>query len=187
MKKVLLILFLFCFSRRLPAQHDSAAISSRKEISDSSSGFPIPLFPQDLLYFELGGNAGLISINYERNVFNTFSLRVGYGRLLFAEQKPTGAHYGTAPVFLAMVNYIYPSRSCFYEIGAGTGFLLGSAYRGRSGLFSDLSGSVFIARLAGVFVPSDGGLFFGIAYTPFIHFHPLAVISFFGLSLGYTF
>ena len=62
---------------------------------------------RNLIFIELGGNGGFLSLNYERYISDNLSFRVGMG---------TDPPYGVGAYYPIMINYTYELP---FEIGFG--------------------------------------------------------------------
>jgi len=153
-------LFLRCFSQDLPATKNA-------------------------LYFELFGNGGLYSINYERNFHRNIYCRVGFESFATSDlfQRTTTGRITAFPI---LVSFLTGSGKNHLEFGGG--MLLGNQ--------KDLSVSstiVDITSFLGYRYQSmmTRGFLFRIGITPFASLngtnYPDNYFLSFGLSLGYHF
>ena len=137
--------------------------------------------PRNSLYLEHMGNGGILSVNYERDVAPSFSLRAGAGMLPVALDENDADHY-LSPV---MVNYRVGGGDLRQELGIGV--VIDRSVRG------DLPAHV---RVPGVGVTPT--LTLGMRYAPSHSrlllrggFTPLTirgeVLPSYGLSIGFRF
>jgi hypothetical protein len=155
------------------------------------SGNLISCFSQDLpvtknaLYFELLGNGGLYSLNYERNFHPNIYFRIGFETFQTTDlfYRTTTGRITAVPL---MVSFLTGHKNHHFELGGG--FLLGNN--------KDLSGSNSIFDLTsfiGYRYQSmlTNGFLFRIGLTPFVSLngtdYPDRVLLSAGLSLGYHF
>lgn len=150
-------------------------------ICNSFSMFALPDYPakkdstkqtktveeNNWLYGELGGNGGLISLNYERYISDNLSYRVGLGTAILAG------------LFMPiMINYSYKN---ILEFGVGI-FPYGSTNRLRGKIFASKDSGVLITAVIG-FKRRNKGFFYKLSLTPF--YNPDG--SIFGLTGGISF
>ena len=169
--------FLTCLLLAAPAAAQDGAPASEPEARNA-------------LYFELGGNALLYSLNYERRVRDALSARAG---LMFLSLEGTDSDSGeSADVNVAliplMINGLLGDGAGRLELGIGPIFgLAGGSVTDVEGTEVDFSG----VGLAGVtstigyrYQPPDGGIIFRAGLVPFYSGKPQLWA---GLSLGYAF
>jgi len=150
MKKIIFIIFILIgntFSTfALPAlQTKDDSTKQTKTIEDVN-----------WLFGELGGNGGIISVNYERYLSERLSIRIGLG---------TGVIIvGTAiPI---MVNYSYKN---VLEIGAGiVPFLDAATGEWRSKIFAGKENGLLLTAVVG-FKRINRGFLFKLSLTPFFN------------------
>lgn len=123
-------------------------------------------YAKNTVYIEFLGQGVLGSINYDYRFHPNFSFRIGVGYALFLYSFP------------AMINFLIGTETP-HHLELGAGFVLMS--------YKDLSGIVPTANLGYKFQPKNGGFFFKIAWTPFIHSEAEELIKWGGISIGYTF
>lgn len=131
------------------------------------------------MFLELGGNAVVYSINYDRLLSNDFGLR--FGIMAFGvSASDAGAMAVGVPV---TGSYFIGENNHRLELGAGILYL--SAAVG-SGDFSGSGSAVAPTGIIGYrYQPVDGGFFFKAGFTPFVYNNQF--IPYGGISLGYTF
>lgn len=165
----------------------AAVVSAARAQGAEAAGEP---GARDAVYFELGGNAALYSLNYERRLGDRTAARAG---LMFVAVEASNEGTGErASVNLAllplMLNGLIGDGSGRLELGIGPlfGFAGGNA-TDVEGAVIDFSG----AGLAGItstigyrYHPPDGGLIFRGGLVPFYSGGPQLWA---GLSLGYAF
>ena len=134
-------------------------------------------YPQNLIHFELGGNSGYLSLNYDRLISRKFFIRIGYGA--WGVDEP-GAEFAGAPVLLLMLNYFIEN-----EIELGVGKLI--HLRKADYIYDNSESFVITTRLAIRYRPHTGGFSYAFAYTPFFNFIPVSMRHSFGISFGYSF
>jgi len=150
---------------------------------------------KNAIYIEGLGNGVIYSLNYERNVGNNLSIRVGvgyFGASGEATYKDTGkkeeivANIGTFPI---MANYFIGKGRHKIEIGGGMVLFTISAHgdevssngiKFKAGLLPALTGT-----LGWRYQPREGGLVFKIAFTPI--FNLGSFLPYGGISVGYSF
>jgi len=157
MRILLIIIFVLFFS--------ITAFSQTIESKDNSA------------IFELAGNGGLCSINFEKNIckkkISEFNWRIG---LSFA---PIDKNNGIGLVFPLMVNSLIGKNSHKLELGFGQGITITT------------KGNFFALALANIgyrYQPSTSKLFYRITYTPLISYiFDFQIQQWGGISIGYTF
>ncbi len=121
----------------------TAAFSQEKEIKNN------------IFYGEILGNGGDIFFNYERVIFNNFSMRVGAGFIIEHFSSNSGSHTDLGLLPIAMLYYsIEISGNNNIELGAGA--LIGGPH-------NLLPTMAFGYRYS----PSDGGFFISAAFDMF--------------------
>ncbi len=131
------------------------------------------------LYLELGGNALVYSINYDRVLTDAFSARIGIGFYSLDDDFGDTASLTGIPI---TAHYLLGKGNSRLELGAGLVVLTGKADLGGVST-SDatvLGTGVFAYR----FQKPDGGVFFKAGFTPL--FQGGTFIPWFGISIGYT-
>jgi hypothetical protein len=134
------------------------------------------------LYLELGGNALVYSINYDRILSNAFSVRGGIGYYSLEDDLEGGDNSVSLAAFPLTLNYLLGSGSSRLELGAGLVILTGSADLG--GVSTSNASVIGTATFAYRYQKPMGGIFFKAGFTPFISGG--SFIPWFGLSVGYT-
>jgi len=140
-------------------------------------------FVRNSLYFELAGNGGLYSINYDRLFSENFGGRIGFSYI----PKLEFIFSSVNDITIIPITLNYLTRSAHkLELGAGIavihisgGELFGfKADKGASGV-------VGTGTIGYRYQPQDGGFLFRIGFTPF--FTPDGIKPFAGISLGTAF
>lgn len=135
------------------------------------------------IYFELFGNGGLYSINYDRLFTENIGGRIGFMYLPSIDFVLTSAE--NIIVVPVMLNYLAGENSRL-ELGAGIVFVSVDDV-GFFGFKSSKGGSA-VAGTAVIgyrYQPKDGGFLFRIGLTPFFSGNGAEVSG--GLSLGFSF
>lgn len=173
MKYLSLVILIFALSTATYAQQNN--LKTTRADSDSVN---------HVIYLELGGNGGLYSLNYERNIGGMFWVRAGasYGAALF-----------TKSVSIPLsINYLLGKNGQYFEIGLGpTIYYLNS----RFSLFSEDSnqdngffGVNLVSTIGYRYQPlSRQNIFFKLAFTPAFRLEDKTFVPFGGLSVGYSF
>jgi hypothetical protein len=82
--------------------------------------------PNQTVYVEIGGNAGLLSMNYDRKLNERFTARIGYGKWATFRSFPAGDQendYGRfVPVMINFLSRSAPGSRNWIEVGAGMVF-----------------------------------------------------------------
>jgi len=138
------------------------------------------------VYFELGGNALIYSVNYERFLSQDLSARVGIGHLsVGGGVSSDAASLTTVPV---MVNYLGVGRLDHrLELGAGLVVLYMTA-RTVDGIGSGFGSGILAAGTATVayrYAPLDGGFNFKAGFTPLVS--SFGIYPAFGVGAGAVF
>ena len=135
--------------------------------------------PKNSLYLELGGNALVYSINYDRVLTDDFSARIGIGFYSFEDDFGDSASLAGIPI---TAHYLLGNGNSRLELGGGILVVTGKADVGsvetKDGAV--LGTGVFAYR----FQKQEGGLFFKAGFTPVIHSG--SFLPWFGISIGYT-
>jgi hypothetical protein len=176
MKKLIIAIFVLSGFQALYAQE---ADQYAGETPDEE-GIVEPV--KNVIYFELFGNGGVYSFNYERRVASSVWIRGGISNFsLFGD-------YITIPL---TASYLFGSSTVSFETGAGVTFIYGEWSRKffRSaeeesdtikGLGFNATGTVGLR-----FQPDTHNLFMKLAFTPF--YNRAGFIPFAGFSMGYSF
>lgn len=144
------------------------------------------------LYIELGGNAALYSLNYERFLISDLSARIGVMYMSVSASSGTtraNASWFGAPI---MLNYLgIGSENHKLDLGLGVVLMNLSAGASTFNATANASG-LLVAGTATVgyrYVPVDGGVNFKAGFTPLFiqsagqtYFMPWA-----GIAIGYGF
>ena len=139
------------------------------------------------IFFELGGNGFLYSINYERLVTKNFSLRGGFG-FWFNDDIGLGTPSGTFYSVPITASYLIGEEHSKFELGLGAAFF---AAEDATIFFVNLGdqSDLVVTTIIGFRGSSrDGGFVFRIAFTPFfstssdLKFYPYG-----GVSFGHSF
>jgi hypothetical protein len=144
------------------------------------------------IFFELGSNGILYSINYDRLITKSFSIRIGYAYYTISNS----SIQFDATVIPIIANYLYGDGNSKLELGAGITFVPTTSIK--------LSGFIFgsntvnpgpIRFLTSVIAyryhPIEGGLNFRIGLTPTIGLTPAVaddkIWAWPCVSVGWTF
>lgn len=147
---------------------------------------PPEIFKRNAIYFELFGQGGLYSINYDYRIKEEISIRAGFtswGIGVFENN----FHFTGFPI---MLNYLSGKRSGHLEAGVGFIPATVSFHGGDSNPFFILEGEGSSTRVLGTatlgyrFQPLQGGFVFRAGLTPFF---ADGVRLFGGASVGYAF
>ena len=122
------------------------------------------------VFLELGGNAGIYSVNYERVLPSAVSLRAGFSYLSVSAASGTSGSNVTWSSFPLTVSYLgLGGGTVKFEVGGGVALhrFSGSATWGfgdevKTGAFVPLPTAIAGLRIA----PAGGGFNFKLAYTP---------------------
>jgi len=131
------------------------------------------------VYLELLGNGGVYSINYERNIFDSFNARIGF---MYTSEEDE--HISTIPF---LINYhLITSKYNYIEIGLGFTYI-----SGKLDIFwrNDLEVSeTLLTGSIGYCINPNDALNFRLAFTPFYDkYNGGKVVPFGGISVGYKF
>lgn len=128
---------------------------------------------RNLLFLELAGNGGVISLNYERYFTNKLSFRVGLGNDI-----------NTGRFYPMLINY---TSKFHLEIGAGiVPYSFDGKARIAEEIFADKTSGTLITFLCG-FKKIYNSFLLKISFTPFYNTVNAHTLLFAGLSLGYAF
>ena len=153
-------------------------------ISSSFSTFALPDYPteddstkqtktkenKNWIFGELGGNGGVISVNYEKYISDNLSYRIGFGTAIIA---------GTfIPI---MVNYSYKN---ILEFGVG---IVPYVFTGSLGgkIFAHRDSGVLITAVIG-FKRINKGFIYKLSLTPFFNPDGATFGLIGGISFGFT-
>ena len=145
-----------------------------------AQGAPAPT-ARNAYYLEVGGNALVYSINYDRVFTDRMSGRVGV-MFFGAADEEGSAGVLAAPV---MANYLFGEGSGRFEAGAGILLVSGGIENVEGYEDEDFSGTVGTATLGYRFQRPGGGFVFRAGLTPVFNLN--GVGPWFGLSFGYAF
>ncbi|HQF42505.1 MAG TPA: hypothetical protein PK073_06290 [Ignavibacteriaceae bacterium] len=132
------------------------------------------------LYFELGGNGIIYSLNYERLLTESLTLRAGIGitpGMIFVE--------GTFIHIPLTVSYLIGGARSKFETGLGAVYLSGSDIK-VFGLQAGELSAVALTGIIGYRYTSRGGFVLRVLFTPF--YNSSAESKFFlsgGISFGF--
>jgi hypothetical protein len=159
MNKLLIMLFAFAISVTTFSQNLQKPVSS--------------------MFLELGGNAGLLSVNYDQR-FQKGNGGFGWKAGLGIGAIPSGHSFGATPTVPLGINYLLGKGSHYLE--AGLGVTLGAKKFSPSG--DGISSVFFVPNLGYRLQPPNGGFTIRLFAAPFIGSQ--TEISG-GLSLGSSF
>lgn len=150
---------------------------------------------KNTIFIELGGNALLYSLNYERFISDDFSVRAGFGYIAMSSSSTTSEGTVNAKVSLLMVpilaNYFVGGENHKLGLGLGVSVWAFSGAISVAGAKSD--GSVFwpvpTAFVGYRYAPKNGGFNANVGFTPFFAFanESSVFVPWFGGGLGYGF
>ncbi len=130
------------------------------------------------VFFELIGNGGIYSINYDRLMSNSTSVRLGFSYV----PSSNGIYSITFPI---MLNDLEGQNNSKLELGVGAMFFHVSQWWFPF-LDANVSSGIFICGTIGYrYQKKEGGSFFRIGFTPYYgygFFFPCI-----GISIGKTF
>jgi len=184
----------FCFTTANAQRTDNlAAIPAMSSATldlralEHTDTIQLATIPSNLSYFEIFGNAGWFSFNYERMVLDHFGVRLGWGAMPVTERD--SVNKGTTPsvsVLPSLLTYYLTVSTYWYtELEAGIVTLLGSNSKGE---WIGKSNSILPTSCVGIrYIPTDKGFTFGGTVVQFYPSKPFALKWFFGLSGGYAF
>ena len=136
------------------------------------------------VYFELIGNGGLYSINYDRLITDNVSGRIGF--MYLSKLDLIFLTVDNIVIIPVTLNYLIGNGNNKFEIGAGIDYVNSSG-----GSLFGYKTNVTVTQIFGTatigyrYRQKDGGFLFRIGFTPIFGangFQPLA-----GLSLGFSF
>lgn len=160
------------------------ALSSLSAAQDTQNSLKNSNPVRNVVYIELLGNgAYFYSLNYERNIYRSFWGRIGgaYGSLIFTPVAtfPTG------------ISYLVGREGNYFETGLGVTFMY--IKDNSIDLFNDEDteephfGIFPTGTLGYRYQPKQNGLFFKIAFTPFVNTLTHKIVPLGGISFGYSF
>ena len=137
---------------------------------------------KNVIYFELFGNGGVYSLNYERRVTSIIWMRSGFSKSsIFGDNL-------TAPL---TASYVFGGSTISLETGVGFTLFYGELSSGLlSGLDIESDGEkgldILPTGIVGLrFQPDTHNLFMKLAFTPI--YDRFSYISSVGFSVGYSF
>lgn len=136
--------------------------------------------PPQAMYFQIGGSAPILSVNYDRR----FSKRLnGAG---FAAGVGFWGGTGVAIISVpASLNYLFGRKSHFIEVAGGATFITGSA----SDIFDDTksteSGIIYHLNAGYRYQPATGGFFFRGGISPL--FYKKDYVTSYYIGFGHNF
>lgn len=141
----------------------------------SSSAFSQNAGRQNNIYFELFGNAGAYSLNYDRVVWNNFSTRAGI-MLLYDNDKLIKS-------FPILVNYRVYLNDDYIETGIGlTIFSLPFELVNYN---QEIANGVLLTGRISYCLTSSNGMNSSVSFTPL--YINKRILPFLGFSIGYSF
>lgn len=138
---------------------------------------------QNAAYVELGGNAILPSINYERRINERWSGRAGLSYVVGETTEDT-EHTLIIPLTLSWISH--PSSKHHFEVGGGLTIVTGDS----QDLFENVDDDEKFSKAFGTgilgyrYQKPDGGLIFRAGVTPLIG--DGEVLPWLGVSVGYS-
>lgn len=183
-----------CFGLLLGLVTLNSAVAQAEEVELGQA--KVERSARNSVYLELGGNAGLYSLNYERFLIDDGALRIGlmYMSVSATATSGTTTASGSASWFGAPLMFSYLGiGSPNHKLELGAGVVLMSFSAGASTFSATANASGFVvagtATVGYRYVPVDGGINFKAGFTPLVlqtagttYFMPWA-----GLSIGYGF
>lgn len=130
------------------------------------------------IYLELGGNAAIYSLNYEKNFDANWGVRAGVGSLWLSDEVVLGM-----PV---LINKYWGSDNSNHKFETGIGAVYFTA-ASSSDLFRHKHDGDFVGGTASIgyrYLPKTKGMTFKVAFTPVIKDF---FIPWLGFSVGHTF
>lgn len=159
---------------------------------------PAPLEPltaarrtaHNALYLELGGNALIYSVNYERFLGDEFSVRAGFG-YLSVDTPSFGLGGASASLLMVpvLVNYLgVGGLSHKLELGFGLTNVYASAEVDSGGTVQEWDSGLTFAPTSSVayrYAPPDGGINFKVGFAPTLT--PIGVLPMLSVAGGLVF
>jgi hypothetical protein len=143
-------------------------------------------FAKNSIYFELGGNGGLYSINYERIFFKCINCRVGFSYF----SQSWGFSPGTIKTKTFPITITWSSGHAANHFETGGGVLIGTEHRYLNSSNDFLYDIFDITAFLGYrYQPQGEGYLFRVGLAPFLPFkreYPWTYLSG-GISLGLHF
>ena len=136
---------------------------------------------RNAFYLELGGNALLYSINYDRLLTDRVAARVG-AMFLGAADEDSAAGVVGAPI---MASYLWGGGSSRFETGVGILLVSGGIENVEGYEDEDFSGAAGTATLGYRYQRPTGGFVFRAGVTPIFSLDGIG--PWFGVSFGYAF
>lgn len=143
---------------------------------------------KNVLFAELGGNALLYSLNYERFFFDDVSLRMGFEYFSVGASAGSVSESASLTMVPIMVDYFGVGGTDHkLELGIGLLPVIFSGAASIGGASATESGVAFggTATVGYRYVPHDGGFMFKIGFTPVFGLGGFAPWG--GLGLGVVF
>jgi len=132
-------------------------------------------YKSNVAYFELGGNCILYSFNYEREILDNLSPRIGLSIFPLQKVSNSGPATGTRLLATFLINY-------FIDLGSNNKIEFGV------GLTNIFSVDNYPAISLGYrYSPFDGGILFKITYTPILESKLFDSHAWFGIGIGIRF
>ena len=141
----------------------------------------VPSFGQqhpNSLYLEVGGSAGIYSINYDRLIGSHLGIRIGFS--YWADLIIPGI---SAQIFPTSLNCFIGNGSSKFELGVGVTYVIGEI----NWFGERASGSVVVPNIniGYRYQSEDGGFLFRLGFMPLIG--PHEILPWGGLSAGVSF
>lgn len=126
------------------------------------------------MYLEIGGNNVFYSLNYEREVLNNLSPRLGISIMPITEYSNSGKHANSKLFVTFMSNYFLTIKNSHkIELGGGLSYGLETFFPAFS--------------IGYRYNPNDGGFIFKITFTPLLDKEIFDVFPWFGVGVGIRF
>jgi len=169
--------------------HAAAALAALALALPAAAEEPVSRTQHNVLYLELGGNALIYSVNYERFFTDDLAVRVGAGFMSVTGTDNAGASARVSLLLAPLMLGWTGARSGGHAFEVGGGLLL--AHAGAS--LKDTGGTDFAsgsrvwptATLGYRFAPLSGGFHFKAAFTPVLA--DANFLPWFGVSAGVIF
>jgi hypothetical protein len=149
-------------------------------------------YSKNSIYFELFGNGGLYSVNYERNFHSNIDLRIGFS--FYSEHNSDLFGTNTYTIWTTTVpltlTWLSGKKANHFEIGGGTLFGKRRQEYDSSNLNDNSTTIIDLTAFVGYrYQPRSEGILFRIGLTPFVPIkgnYPSIYISG-GISFGLHF
>lgn len=126
------------------------------------------------VYLEIGGNNVFYSLNYEKEVLQNFSPRIGISIMPISEYSNSGKNSNSKLFITLMSNYfIGINNNNKIELGGGISYGLETFFP-----------AVSIGYRSS---PSEGGFVFKITFTPLLNKEIFSVFPWFGIGIGFRY